>query len=106
MKKYSNKCLSILAAVGSLLLIPQAQATTLTADQVAQAAYGVGIKGNALVDAIAIAKAESNFVFEAVHNNANGSVDRGLLQINSIHSEYNAALLLSSASYNAQATYN
>ena len=86
MKKYSNKCLSILAAVGSLLLIPQAQATTLTATQVGQAAFDVGMRGNALVDAIAIADAESSFVLEAVHNNANGTVDRGLWQINSIHS--------------------
>jgi hypothetical protein len=82
------------------------QATTLTADQVAQAAYGVGFRGSALVNAIAVADAESGFVLEAINSNTNGTVDRGLWQINSIHSEYDPSLLTNSASYNASAAYN
>ena len=107
MKKYLIKCLSILVAVGSLLLIPQAQATTLTAAQVAQTAWGVGFHGGALVNAVAIADAESGFVLEATHVNTGGSTDYGLWQINTYyHPEYNASQLLSSASYNATAAYN
>jgi hypothetical protein len=107
MKKYSNKCLSILAAMGSLLLIPQAQATTLTAAQVAQTAWGVGFRGGALVNAVAIADAESSFVVEAVHVNTPTSIDYGLWQINNYyHPTYIVSQLTNSASYNATAAYN
>jgi hypothetical protein len=80
--------------------------TYLTAGQVAQAAYGAGFSGGALVNAIAVADAESTFQLDATNADANGTVDRGLWQINSVHSEYNAQQLLSSASYNATAAHN
>lgn len=82
--------LSVLESLGFTL-------NALSATEVAQAAYGAGFRGGALVNAVAVAGAESGFVLGAVNNNPNGTVDRGLWQINSIHSEYNAQLLLTSA---------
>lgn len=110
MNKYLKKCLSILAALGSLSLLPQIQATTLTATQVGQAAFNAGIRGNALVNAIAIAAAESGFWLEAHCSDCVVGVSEnscGLWQINrNAHPEYDEMLLLTSALYNAQATYD
>jgi Lysozyme like domain/Fibronectin type III domain len=82
---------------------------TVTADQVAQAAYGAGFRGGALVNSIAVADAESGsqsglFALNAIHANADGTMDYGLWQINSTHG-YDPSQLLSSASYNASAAY-
>ena len=83
---------------------------SLTADQVAQAAYAggsnwAGFRGGALVNAVAVSRAESTFALNAINNNTNGTTDYGLWQINSIHG-YNSSLLLSNASYNAGAAYS
>jgi hypothetical protein len=74
-----------------------------TAGQVAQAAYTAGFRGGALVNAIAIADAESGFALNAIHVNTS-STDYGLWQINSVHG-YNSQQLLSDANYNATAAY-
>ena len=51
----------------------------------------------------AIAMAESSGQIDATHTNNNGSVDRGLWQINSVHSQYDANQLVTDPLYNAQA---
>ena len=83
--------------------------TVLTGAQVAQAAFNAGFRSTSLVYAVAIAQAESSFVLDAVHTNTDGSVDRGLWQINSVHcppsGPWDPSALLSSADYNAQAAY-
>lgn len=54
--------------------------------------------------AAAVAMAESGGDPNARNHNTNGSVDRGLWQINSVHKQYDAAKLFS-ADYNATAAY-
>ena len=79
----------------------------LSAAQVAAYGYQAGFRGGNLVDAVAVADAEAaGFYVGATNVNTLTSVDRGLWQINSVHSEYNAQQLLSDASYNATAAYN
>lgn len=56
-----------------------------------------------IIMATAIALAESGGRVGALHKNANGSVDRGLWQINSVHTMFDAKRLLSDPDYNAQA---
>jgi hypothetical protein len=51
----------------------------------------------------AIAMAESSGRVGATNSNSNGSTDRGLWQINSVHSEFDANRLLTDPLYNAQA---
>jgi len=51
----------------------------------------------------AIATAESGGRINAQHKNTNGSVDYGLWQINSVHSMYDPAKLMSNPLYNARA---
>ncbi len=51
----------------------------------------------------AIALAESKGVVSATNHNTNGSIDRGPWQINSVHSQYNAAQLLTDPEYSAKA---
>jgi hypothetical protein len=76
----------------------------LTAAQVAQAAYGAGLRGGALVNAVAIADAESGFCLDATSPAPEHSY--GLWQINvDAHPEYNANQLLTSASYSANVAY-
>jgi len=57
----------ILLCAGLAQILPAlpAKATTLTADQVTQAAYGVGFSGGALVNAIAI-NAQAAYLTEPV----------------------------------------
>lgn len=52
---------------------------------VAKVAKGAGFPDSQLVDAVAIAFAESSFNANAVHRNSDGSTDYGLWQINSVH---------------------
>lgn len=51
----------------------------------------------------AIAMAESSGQVNATNSNTNGTIDRGLWQINSVHSQFNAQRLLTDPLYNAQA---
>lgn len=51
----------------------------------------------------AVAMAESSGQTGAVHKNNDGSIDRGLWQINSVHSQFDAQRLVSDPLYNAQA---
>lgn len=55
--------------------------------------------------AAAVAMAESSGEEGATHTNSDGSVDRGLWQINSVHKQYDAAKLLT-ADYNADAAFD
>lgn len=58
-----------------------------------------------LRDAVAIALAESGGVVKAVNSNTNGTVDRGLWQINSVHALFDGDKLLSDPAYNARAAF-
>lgn len=76
----------------------------LTGPQVAQLVVEAGFPEQDRVTMVAIAKAESNWYVDAINTaNSNGSVDRGLFQINSIHKQFDPARLLSDARYNTQA---
>jgi hypothetical protein len=79
--------------------------TTLTPAQIATVAKTAGFSGQNLVIAIAICLAESGGVVEIVSApNTDGTLDRGLWQINTIHSEYSTPDMLI-ASKNAAAAY-
>ncbi len=81
-------------------------ATYLTAGQVGQAAHDAGFSGGALVNAVAVAGAESSFRLDAEVWNANEH-SCGLWQINVYaHPSYSVQQLLSSASYNASAAHD
>jgi cell wall-associated NlpC family hydrolase len=76
----------------------------LTGPQVAQLVIEAGFPEQDRVTMVAIAKAESGWTVDAINtSNSNGSIDRGLFQINSVHSQYNAAQLLSDPRYNTMA---
>jgi hypothetical protein len=51
----------------------------------------------------AIALAESGGRIDATNKNTNGTIDRGIWQINSSHTQFDAQRLLSDPLYNAQA---
>ena len=53
--------------------------------QIAQAAQAAGFSGDALTTVVAIALQESDGVTDARNVNGDGSVDRGLLQWNSVY---------------------
>jgi TP901 family phage tail tape measure protein len=57
----------------------------LSAQQIRGVAYAAGFRGKALDLAVAIALAESGGNTGATNHNTNGTVDRGLFQINSVH---------------------
>lgn len=63
---------------------------------------GSGAMFQSMTIAIAVALAESGGKTDATNQNSNGSIDRGLWQINSVHSQYNASQLFQPA-YNAMA---
>lgn len=76
----------------------------LTGPQVAQLVIEANFPPQDRVTMVAIAKAESGWTVDAINTaNSNGTVDRGLFQINSVHSQYNAAQLLSDPRYNTAA---
>jgi hypothetical protein len=77
----------------------------LTPTQIQQYASAAGFRGNALNIAVAIAMAESGGNTTATHLNTNGTTDYGLWQINSVHSQYSASLLLNNPQYNAMAAW-
>lgn len=77
----------------------------LSANEVAGLALAAGFTGDAVDIAVAVAHAESSFRLAAVNHNTNGTIDRGLWQINSVHSQYNGNQLLSDGLYNAKAAY-
>ena len=60
---------------------------TLSASQIAALAYQAGFRGQDIAIAVAVALAESSGRTDAVNHNTNGSVDEGLMQINSVHTE-------------------
>lgn len=79
--------------------------TILTPGQIAAVSRKAGCTGDNLVISIAICMAESGGQVEVVSRpNTNGTVDRGLWQINSVHSEYDQQKLLA-ADYNAAAMF-
>lgn len=59
----------------------------LTDEQIAGYALAAGFPPQEIPKAVAIALAESNGRTDATNNNSNGTIDRGVWQINSIHSE-------------------
>jgi hypothetical protein len=62
-----------------------------TIAQIGAVAEAAGFRGSALVMAIAVALAESGGDPTATDHDQNGTVDRGLWQINSVHSQFSAA---------------
>lgn len=77
----------------------------LTMEGVAAAAKSAGFSGESLAIAIAVAMAESGGRSVTSAPNSDGSYDRGLWQINSVHTQYDAARLISDVNYNAQAAW-
>lgn len=75
---------------------------TITAAQCAALVKQAGFPAGDQVIMVAIARAESGFRTDAVSPpNTNGTVDRGLFQINSVH-KYDPNKLVSDATYNTQ----
>jgi len=75
---------------------------TLSAAQVAALVKQAGFPAGDHVIMVAIARAESGFRTDAVSpTNTNGTVDRGLFQLNSVHG-YDPSRLVSDATYNTQ----
>lgn len=64
---------------------PGASAAVLGGQQVVKAAHAAGFRGDDLVVAVAVARAESDWNPVAKNQNSNGTTDYGLFQINSIH---------------------
>lgn len=64
----------------------------------------VGFKGRELTTVVALMCAESGRYTEAWHENENGSVDRGLFQLNTIHAEVSDAEAYN-PKYNAMYAY-
>jgi len=91
------------AGVGGAGGLAVVSASVLTGQQAVYFARGAGIPENQVAVCVAIAYAESSLKVAATNYNTNGSTDRGLWQINSIHTAYDAAQLLASPAYNAQA---
>lgn len=77
---------------------------TLTASQIKQVAQKAGFTADQAVVATAIALAESGGRTNATNTDSNGTVDRGLWQINSVHQQFTASKLFDPL-YNAQAAY-
>jgi hypothetical protein len=79
-----------LAPAESPVLLP-AGGPDLSVAQIGTVAAAAGFSGSGLVMAIAVALAESGGNAKATNLDSNGSVDRGVWQINSVHAEYSAA---------------
>lgn len=75
---------------------------TIGPARTAAAARRAGLSGSQLVLATAIAGAESGYRPAATNRNTDGSIDRGVWQINSVHRKYNANRLFD-VGYNARA---
>lgn len=77
----------------------------LSGEVIAALAYKAGVTDpKQLRWAVAICYAESSGNVYAEHHNADGSIDRGLWQINSVHSQYSPKQLFNPG-YNAVAMY-
>jgi|GEM_PF-4939469 len=63
----------------------------LSVAQIGTFAQSAGFSGSSLVTAIAVAMAESGGDPSATDHDSNGTTDRGLWQINSVHTQYSAA---------------
>lgn len=79
-----------LAAGGSAVVVPGG-GPDLTVAQIGTVAAAAGFSGSGLVMAIAVALAESGGNPTATNLDSNGTVDRGVWQINSVHAEYSAS---------------
>jgi hypothetical protein len=88
------------ATVGLSGAIPPATATArsapsgageLSVAEIGSFAAKAGFSGTALAMAIAVALAESNGNPDATDFDGNGTVDRGLWQINSVHTQFSPA---------------
>ncbi len=63
----------------------------LSLSQIGSVAETAGFSGPGLAMAIAVAEAESGGDPDATDDDANGTIDRGLWQINSVHAAYSPA---------------
>jgi hypothetical protein len=87
-----------LSSAGSVASIPAGDTSAvvpvggpnLTVAQIGTVAMSAGFSGSGLVMAIAVALAESSGNPSATNFDSNGTVDRGVWQINSAHLEYSA----------------
>jgi hypothetical protein len=70
---------------GGSLQVSQPASGALSAAAVAKAGYSAGFRGSDLIIFVAVAHAESGWKADARNENSDGSVDYGLLQINSVH---------------------
>ena len=77
--------------------------TILSADQVAGLVKNAGFPVADQAIMVAISKAESGFNTGATHVNNDGSTDRGVMQINSIHKQFDPIRLLADPQYNMNA---
>ena len=66
-------------------------ADDLAIPQIGQVAYTAGFRGDSLAMAISVALAESGGNPAATDYDSNGTVDRGIWQINSVHTQISAA---------------
>jgi hypothetical protein len=89
-----------------LATAPSSAAAPSDIDLCARVAKQAGFTGEPLVISVAIAMAESSCRLDATHVNVDGTVDRGLWQINSVHDEiFDEARLLTDAQANADAAH-
>ena len=79
-----------LASSGSAVVVPGG-GPDLTIARIGTVAAAAGFSGSGLVMAIAVALAESGGNPTATNLDSNGTVDRGVWQINSVHPEYSAS---------------
>lgn len=70
-----------------LWVVNEVEMATLTDAQIAGYAKGAGFPDNQIATAVAVALAESRGRTDATNRNSNGSIDRGVWQINSIHGD-------------------
>jgi biotin carboxyl carrier protein len=78
--------------------------TIFSGGQLRSLAASVGFTGDNLTIAVAVALAESSGNSDATNVNSDGSIDRGLWQVNSVHAQYDAKQLFD-PTYNAKAAY-
>lgn len=77
--------------------------TVLSSPQVARLVINAHFSAADQPVMVAIVKAESGNNTTATHRNRDGSIDRGLAQINSVHREFDSHRLLSDPQYNINA---
>jgi hypothetical protein len=79
----------------------------LSPEQVAAVMVAAGFPSDedVLTEGVSTSYAESTWTVNATNTNSNGSIDRGLFQINSVHSQYDGNKLLTDPVYNATAAH-